>query len=333
MFRSTKLMLAVFGLGLISLAQMHRTSSAADAPIPLHIAVQKGLVDVDVVGRGAAAGDSIQVSVKRRGGANVTVSVAPGTVINPKSNPVQSMVLSGVKYKLIQNAWQKADVIDLKDNELHIYILEGYCRDIEKKTPGAQDSFAVTAPDDANAKVLVHAKRLGATVRVTQSAIWIQRSKLNDEDLRKQSLLTAEEIDAARKLLVSIEHPNSGGEVDVKVALDRIRQLAARNPSTNIKRGDLVELVGDDVEVKARIGNKTLGTLKKGLQLEVLGLTNDSAVIRTDFDGQKQRGLVKLSDLKLVKSATHPVLNAVKQAAGDFQLEVFEKIDNPDEKR
>ena len=116
--------------------------------------------------------------------------------------------------------------------------------------------------------------------------------------------------------------------IEIKVALDRIRQLAARNAGSTIKPGDLVELTSDGVEVKSRLGNKTLGKLKKGQQLEVLGLTNDAVVVRTEFEGQRQRGLVKLSDLKLVKSASRAVLNAVLNAAEGLQLEVFNKIDD-----
>lgn len=330
MLRMAKIMvLAVLSLGSVSLGSLGLPVSAvaADPPVPLHVAVKKGLVEVEVLGRGAAAGDSIQVGVKRKGGADVSVSVEPGTVVQPQTGPVQSMVLAGVKYKQVQGGWQKADLIELKDNTKQIYILEGYCRDIEKKTPGTKDTFAVSGPDSENAKVLVRAKQLGATVRVTQSAIWIQRSKLSDEELRKQSQLTPEEIAAARQLLVSVERPNAGTDVEIKVALDRIRQLAARNPGSKIRPGDTVELSSDDVEVKARRGNKTLGKLKKGQQLEVIGLVSDAVVIRAEFDGEKQRGLVKLSDLKLVKSASRPVLNAVLNAAEGFQLEVFDKID------
>jgi hypothetical protein len=237
------------------------------------------------------------------------------------------MVLAGVKYKQVPSGWQKADAIELKDNQKQIYILEGYCRDIEKKTPSTKDSFAVAAPDSGDALVLVRAKQLGATVRVTQSAIWIQRSKLSDEEIRQRSLLNAEELSAARQLLVSVERPDAARDVEIKVALDRIRQLAARNPGAHIKPGDVVELANDDVEIKSRLGNKTLGKLKKGQQLEVIGLTNDAVVVRTEFEGQKQRGLVKLTDLKLVKSATRPVLNAVLNAAEGLQLEVFDKLD------
>ena len=159
MFPSTKLVLpGVLFLSLVSMGPLHRAGSAAaaDTPIPLHIAVEKGLVEVEVLGRGAAAGDSIQVSVKRKGGADISVSVEPGTVIQPKTGQVQTMVLAGVKYKQVASGWQKADVIELKDSQKQTYLVEGYCRDIEKKTPSTKDSFAVAAPDGGDAKVLVH---------------------------------------------------------------------------------------------------------------------------------------------------------------------------------
>lgn len=118
-----------------------------------------------------------------------------------------------------------------------------------------------------------------------------------------------EELDAARQLLVSVARPDPARNSDVKVVLDRIRQLSARNPATNIHRGDTVELAGDEVEFKSRLGDKTLGKLPQGQQLEVLGSLSD-AVVRAEVDGKKQRGLVKLTDVKRVKAANRPILDS-----------------------
>lgn len=319
------------GLALPALA-LPAMARAADGPVPLHVAVEKGLVDVEVVGRGSSTGDSVQVRVKRKGGANVSVSVDPGTVIQPKGTAVQTMALAGVKYKQVQGGWQQADTIELKDDSQQTYILEGYCRDIEKPTPKTQDSFAVNGPDAENAKVLVQAKRLGATVKVTQSAIWIQRSKMSDDQLKKFFQVSTEELNAARQLLVSVEKPEEKSDVDVKVLLDKVRQFAARPSDGAVKRGDTVEITVDEAELKTRFGGKPVGSLKKGVQLEVAGIAADAVIVIADVDGKKQRGTLKMADVKVVKSAAAPAANrpfarAVRQVLDDVHLEVFDKVD------
>ncbi len=329
MLRSTKILLTmVLCAGWIALnLRTPIGAAAADKPIPLHIAIQKGLVEVEVLGRGASTGDSVQVRVKRVGGVDVAVAVEPGTVIQPTAGSAQSMALAGVKYKQVQGGLQKADLIELNDDDQQTYILEGYCRDIEKPTPNFKDSFAGAGPDADNAKVLVRAKQLGATVKVTQSAIWIQRSKLSDDELRRHFQVSVEELDAARQLLVSVARPDPAKDVDVKVVLDRVRQLSARNPATSIHRGDTVELVSDEVEFKSRLGDKTLGKLPQGQQLEVLGVVSDAVVVRAEVEGKKQRGLVKLTDVKRVKAANRPILSAALRAAEEAKLEVFDKVE------
>lgn len=301
---------------------------AADNPIPLHVAVQKGLVDVQVLGRGACTGDSVQVRVQRKGNQALSVSVEPGTVIQPQGSNVQTMALSAVKFKQVQRTLQKADTIELPDDQPQTYILEGFCRDIEKPTPTSSNSFVVVAPDSDNAKVLVHAKKLGATVKVTQSAIWIQRSKMSDDQLKRHFQVSDDELDAARKLLVSVEKPDAGQEVDVKVLLDRLRQRATRPANDKLKRGDTVEVAVEEASVKTRLGDKELGVVKKGSQLEVLGIPSDEGLlVRAEIGGRKERGIIKTADVKLVKSASRPVLNAVLNAAEEAKLEVFDKID------
>ncbi len=54
----------VFPTFLLSITLLGSTASA-DRAIPLHIAIDKGLVNVTVNGRGSSTGDSVQVTVQR----------------------------------------------------------------------------------------------------------------------------------------------------------------------------------------------------------------------------------------------------------------------------
>lgn len=194
----------------------------ADRAIPLHVAIEKGLVDVSVNGRGSSTGDSVQVTVKRTTNREVRVEVAPGTVIESKAGDVQSMALGGVKYERIGNGYYEAEAIELADDKPHVYILQGFCRDFEKPTPQTQSTFNVAAPDKADASVLAQALRVGASTKLTQAAIWIKRSNVSDEQLRKSFPMTDEEIQAARQLLVSVDTPDA--TVDVEALVDNLRE-------------------------------------------------------------------------------------------------------------
>jgi hypothetical protein len=238
----------------------------ADRAIPLHVAIDKGLVDVTVYGRGSSTGDSVQVTVQRKTPRSVHVIVLPGTVIESTSGDVQSMALGGVKYELIGNGYYEAESIELTDDEQHIFILQGYCRDIEKPTPTSQDLFKVTPPDSATAAVLIQARRVGASSKLTQAAIWIQRSDVSDEELQKAFPVTLEEIHAARRLLVSIEQPEV--TVDVQVLIDKLGERLA--------------------ERRAK---------------------------RSSRDREKRK-----------KAGSPRVVDRLRNAAGDVQLEVFDKI-------
>jgi hypothetical protein len=295
-------------------------------PIPLHVAVEKGLVSVAVNGRGAASGDSVQVTVQRQQPGNLVVSVDAGTVIHPKTGSVQSMTLGAVKYEQVGSKLRKATQIKLSDGKRHVYILEGYCRDIRKPTPGTGDQFDVRAPDSENAKVLVQAKRLGATVKVTQGAIWIQRSDVSDDELMRRFNMSSEEIQGSRKLLVAVNQRGTG--VDVKVLFDRLRTVAKQAHEAQYRRGDTVTVTTDGTLVTERFGSNVIGKLEKDTQLKVLGAVGNQLIVRIDADGGKQRGLLKMADVKVAKRASRTLRNAVRGAVGggDFVLEVFDKV-------
>ncbi|MFO0902272.1 MAG: hypothetical protein U0939_04685 [Pirellulales bacterium] len=314
--------------GVLVASRPSPTLAQADAgPIPLHVAVERGLVDVQVAGRGASTGDSVEVRVRRKNNAPLAISVEPGTVIQPTGSNVQTMTLAGVKYKQSRRGLEPAEQIQLNDDSQQTYILEGYCRDIEKPTPTRDNRFAVQGPDADNAKVLVRAKQLGATVKVTQSAIWIQRSNLKDDELRQRFDVSDDEIQAARGLLVAVDSQDQQVSVDVQAALERLRTLAAGLKRSNVKRGDIVEVTTADATFVPRNSTQAADKLEKGQQLFVVAAWNDAALVRREIDGKTTRGSVKLSDVAVVKPAQFPVLRAVREAVEAVSLEVFDKVD------
>ena len=210
------------------------STALGEQAVPLHVAIQRGLVNVTVNGRGSSTGDAVQVTVQRKTARPLLVEVAAGTVIESTSADVQSMALGGVKYERVGNGYRKAAAIQLNDDKQHVYILEGYCRDFKKPTPKSQNTFNVAAPDPADTAILVHAKQVGATAKLTQVAIWIQRDGVSDKELQDSFPVTKEEVQAARQLLVSVERPEL--TVQVQALLSGLRErLAARNAARDSK--------------------------------------------------------------------------------------------------
>lgn len=251
------LVFALTGLG---------SNAFADRAIPLHVAIDKGLVDVTVNGRGSSTGDSVQVTVQRATNTTVNVEILPGTVIESNSGDVQSMAIGAVKYERIGNGYYEAESIELADDKPHVYIVQGYCRDFAKPTPQSKNTFIVTKPDPANVSILVQATKVGASSKLIQAAIWIQRSNVSDKEIQQSFPITEEELQAARRLLVSIEQPEA--TVDVQVLVDNLRErigerLAERLAKRGPKARDLLKKEG------APRALERLRVAAEGVQLEV----------------------------------------------------------------
>ncbi len=213
--------------------------------VPLHEAVERGWVSVQVSGRGYASGDSIVVQVRRICDHPLNVTVAVGTVAKPVNENVQSMALTQVKYVFDGHSWVAAKSMVLHDKETRKFLVEGYCRDRAKPAPTHKNRFAIHGPDESNTAVLVRAGGAEATVKITQAALWIQREQMNPEQARQQfgRGLSQPEVEVAIRLAanqpagagfgvapaaaVGVDIAN-GGNVNVAVQLSAIRDAVRK---------------------------------------------------------------------------------------------------------
>ena len=219
---------------------MIAAAQSAETPIPLHVAVQKGLVKVDVTGRGHCSGDAVHVSVQRTPAAgHVVIDVTPGTIIETSSQGVQSMALQKVTCVRVGTGnFQKTTQIDLADDAPRVCVLVGFCRDFSKKMPQTEHHFQIHDPDAGDQRLIEHAAGLSASVKVTQAALWIKRENVADADLKKRYRLSDDEVQAARQVVVSVNNP--AANVDVKVYLDKIAERVAAWRERRINAGDIV---------------------------------------------------------------------------------------------
>lgn len=309
---------------------------AADVPAPvsLDVAVQTGLVEVEVKGRGACSGAAVRVEVRRKVSQEVRVVVVPGTVMESTSGKVQSMVCHGVKYQKADDKYRRVEVMVLNDNLPQTFLLEAFCRDFSKPTPGADNSFRVGTTDRQTTAVIVKGKATGASVKAIQIAVWVQRG-VSQDDLRRRFRATDAEFNAAGALVEAVNASARGaaaaesrGVDSVQVFVgDLFKKIRERREAIPFRKGDKVEITSDSAPIRA--AQRTIGTAKKGETCEVLGVTQKAAHVEfSTGDGQpSDLGWIALEHLQLVGGAPRgegrPLLRQLGELVSETELEVI----------
>lgn len=309
--------------------------AAADpTPVPLDVAVKTGLVDVEVKGRGVCSGDAIRVEVRRKAAHPVHVIVSAGTVVESTSGKVQSMVCHGVKYQKAGDKYRRIEVMVLNDNAPQTFLLEAFCRDFGKPTPGADSSFHVGMMDRPATRVIVKGKEAGASLRAIQVAVWLQKG-VGEEEVRRRFRATEAEIKAAGVLVEAATATEQGDAIAerktqalVQVLVnDLFSPLRKRREALGYRHGDTVEVTAEDAPIRA--GDSTIGTAKKGDAFQVLAVTKDGVRVESKSDEGKppRRGWIALEHIKLAESTPRgegrPLLRKLGELVSEADLEVI----------
>jgi len=316
----------LLGIGCISV------SVQAQERVPLHVAVQKGLVNVEVTGRGVCSGDAVQVEVRRTPAAgHVIVEVNPGTVIETTVDGVQSMALQKVRYVRVGvGNFQETTQIDLVDDKPRTCVMVGFCRNFRKKTPQAEHRFSVHAPDEADCHLIETAAQYSTTVKVTQAALWIQREGVNEQDLQKRYRLTSAEVQAAKKLVACVNQPNHS--VDVQVDIQAILQRLQEDRAGKIRKGDVV-VTKQDMTVDVIDQNRRLTRRKNkdapqqvriaaGTTFEVVQNASVRGVIEVNAPDGKGRWELHKDKVELLHDSNRRIGTVAGIVLEGFDLEI-----------
>lgn len=309
-------------------------AAAGPAPIPLDVAVKTGLVDVEVKGRGVCSGDAVRVEVRCKVGRPVHVVVEPGTVVESSSGKVQSMVCHGVKYQKAGDKYRRVDVMVLGDDAPQTFLLEAFCRDFSKPTPGADSSFRLGAADRAATRVIVKGKEAEASLKAIQVAVWLQRG-VSEDEVRRRFRATEAEVKTAR-VLVEAATAAERGDADaegkaeqlVRVLVnDLFQELRKRRQELPYVRGDTVEVTADSAPIRA--GQRTVGTAEKGNRFQVRAVGQDGVRVESASGEGKpsRRGWLALEHVKLAEDAARgagrPLLRKLGELVSEAELEVI----------
>ena len=189
------------GLVLLVLGVVCPTAPAQE-PIPLGQAVEEGKVEAEITGLGGSTGDAIQVCVRRKVPQILRLTLAPGTVFKSTSGNAQDMVAAGIKGERVgEMTYRPTSQIVLSDDAEHRFVVEAFCLDFHKPNPTSKHAFALSPSDVRAAAVLSLGKEKAASMKVIQSALWIDRERVTDTELKRRFSVNAEEIEQARQLI------------------------------------------------------------------------------------------------------------------------------------
>lgn len=327
MSRGPILAAVLYALGTIGLADEER------APVPLNEAVQRGLVEAEVTGRGACSGDAVRVEVRRKVSHEVRIVVVPGTIMENTTGNVQSMVCHGVKYQKEGERYRRVDVMVLSDDLTHTFLLEAFCRDFSKPTPAANSSFRLGAVDQQTTAVIVKGRENGVGTKAIQIAVWTQRG-VSEQEIRRRFSARDADFKAANTLVNAVNAAARGDAAGETAALTSLRidlgsivgEILKVREGLPFRRGDMVEVTIDSAPIRAR--GRTVGTAKKGESFKALIVLQQGVNVEfSPGEGKpSERGWIALENLQRVGGAPRgegrPWLRQLGQLVSETELEV-----------
>ncbi|MFA6233565.1 MAG: aspartyl protease family protein [Bacteroidota bacterium] len=234
--------------------------------MPLHEAVQAGLVEMRVTGRGNSSGDAIQLELRRSDEAedeeglplDLDLSFEPGTVFRCLNPAAQDMIGSALRGEMISETEYRPTLkITLSDDALHRYLVEAYCLDFNKANPSTTDEFRIEAPDTDLAVLLREGKARSARVEVLQAAIWQTRGDVTDVTMMSRFPVDESMLDNAR-FLISTVRSDAPPPAHMQPILEPGQEKLALAEYLNAKGYRMVQLTRNTIghfELTGTLGN------------------------------------------------------------------------------
>ena len=144
-------------------------------------AVRTGYVKAEFRGRGKSSGASIVAILRTEQEGGHRVYLRPGTVLLNANAKAQDMVVYGFAVH---------DEVPVLPGVPTIVLIEAYCLDLDKANPERQDRLSISLDFDPRASLIMReAYRQGVSKRVTQIALWLDRSPAGEEDEAEDHIL------------------------------------------------------------------------------------------------------------------------------------------------
>jgi hypothetical protein len=216
-------------------------ATAAEVTMSLEQAVSEGKIDLEIKSLGRSTGPCMKLVIRRRVPQKLSLTINSGIVFKSTTGKVQDMVVAKVlgEYEASNNTYRPDGLMILPDDLTHSFVLEAYCLNSDKPTPGLKEPFVVGGIDLRVRGILELAVSRKATTSDVQMAIWIDRplaAGVTLQSLMARVSATEANVRAARALLAELREDGLErwiGEVGsslggVPVPLGQLRILSAR---------------------------------------------------------------------------------------------------------
>lgn len=185
----------------------------AASPVSLAEALARGLADIQILGTGAASGNSVRLVVVTSGDPAATVRVEPGLVLRSAAPGEQDMVVRRLLgWRVDDQRYNPADLIYLTGIAgTQTYAVEAYCLDFHKDNPSATTAFSVNTDspaDPAVAAVLAAADRVPAAMQdiaAIQAAVWTMTDRPTFAELASRGYTPNRQTVAALLLSANLD--------------------------------------------------------------------------------------------------------------------------------
>jgi hypothetical protein len=308
-------------LGVIS-----EPGEGAEVTLSIEQAVAQGKIDLEIKSLGRSTGPCMKLVIRRRVPDTLHLTIDSGIVFKSTSGKVQNMVGAKVlgEYRASNNTYRPDGLMILANNATHSFVLEAYCLDSDKPTPGLKEGFLLGGIDIQARGVLELAMSRKASISDIQMAIWIDRplaAGVTVESMMARVRATTENVRAARSILAQLKADGLERWVG-SVGLQRLGVRQQLNLEGLPSAGSIVSQVLRNLDVDAQIGQIGSVPLRVGA-LEILDVRTCPEVKVVDDGASETKKAATERTLLVVQLGV--LLPASLVSADDFAVQVGEE--------
>ncbi|MEO2045770.1 MAG: HEAT repeat domain-containing protein [Pirellulales bacterium] len=229
----------------------------AQEAFDLHIAVDRGLVSVNVESLGGATGNRLQVYVQKKTNRQLNLTLQSGTTFVAQGANVQGLAAVKLMGKYIPgNRYRRGSVMVLADNQAYAYLVQTVCIDYHKSSPRRGQHYKLHGLDVRCQRILSSPKDKSATIWSYQSAVWMDRAGVSTNDLQRKFRVKANDIHAAEKMIKHAQQlgAESLSQVDVSVKVrNRVSGLFSSDPQIRVEAFRNVQGLSEEDRNKLKV--------------------------------------------------------------------------------
>jgi hypothetical protein len=234
----------------------------AEVALSIEQAAAQGKIDLEVKSLGRSTGPCIKLVIRRRVPETLRLTIDSGIVFKSTSGKVQNMVGAKVlgEYRASNNTYRPDGLMILADNATHAFVLEAYCLDSDKPTPGLKEGFLLGGIDIKARGTLELAMSRKASISDIQMAIWLDRplsAGVTVESMMARVRATTANVQAARSILAQLESDGLERWVG-SVGLERLGVRQRMSPGGLPSAGPIVSQILRNLDIDAQIGKVPL---------------------------------------------------------------------------